>query len=149
MGQTLGLGRRGGVAEYSNGRSGTVLSSTGDLVNGYDTNGDVEGDSWSESEGKDEGEVMGPLEELADEFMKTLAFSHMASRYGIDDEYLSGDFPMEVCTSVVILVEEAKEGFKTRIEKNRHCGSLPPSIPHRAGWKFKFKSIKVRMASVA
>lgn len=112
MGQTLGLGRRGGVAEYSNGRSGSVLSSTGDSVNGYDTAGDVEGDSWSESDGKEEGEVMGPLEELADEFMKTLAFSHMASRYGIDDEYLSGDFPMAVCFSGVSSFQEAKKGLK-------------------------------------
>lgn len=38
-----------------------------------------------------------PLESLADEFMKKKAFLVAAELYGIEDEYLSGDVPMEVC----------------------------------------------------
>jgi hypothetical protein len=102
MGQTLGQ------LKTVTGRSNEIVRDRSSNGSGYDSRSTIEVYSDHEDTSSDEvltinsEGTMAPLEELADEFMKQHAFSQVANRYGIPDEYLSQDVPMEVCIRVIV-----------------------------------------------
>jgi len=94
MGQTLSGWRRNSDEDGLEQSSTASDSDSRHSVDTIDANdeeslhGEVTGEYIEEQE---------PLESLADEFMKKQAFLAVAEAYGIEDDYLSGDVPMEVC----------------------------------------------------
>jgi mitogen-activated protein kinase kinase kinase len=95
MGQTLGLRK---LPQGNSNETDPPRISTSDSYErqySWDSTLDGGSDSTEEEFTSDSENAMTALEDLADDFMKTHAFSLMARRYDIPDEYLSVDFPME------------------------------------------------------
>ena len=94
MGQALSGWKREVEEEGSH---GSLVPSDSDSRGSVDTTLIDEDVTMSSDEEFEDAVEHEPLESLADEFMKKKAFSEAAELYGIEDEYLSGDVPMEVC----------------------------------------------------
>lgn len=94
MGQSLSQLRIGGIALNNNEPNGAVDHENRGVVDQFyeeadegtheEDSADTEGEQWA-------------LEELADEYMHQRAFLSVAERFGIPNDYLSQDIPMEVC----------------------------------------------------